>query len=296
MKFFKGATRTSPAYWQAVSWLLLSCVAFATLWVAIRFGSKTIHPFALVFYRNLGGCILVLPWILASRGRILKTRNLKSHTYRATSGTIATFTTFYAIAHAPIATVLSITYAAPLIASAFSVLFLSERMNRPQVLTLFLGFLGVLIVLRPSQLPFDLGVASAVIAAVFTAFSLLFIKALTYSEDTFALVIWSYLLMLPPSFLFALPFIEFLDPKSLPPIAAISVLALIGQLGTANAFKRAPASEVMPYDFVRFCLVILYGWLILGEKIDWMTAIGSFLILGSIIYLVRSQANRMRMR
>lgn len=267
-------------------WFILSCIAFAGLWVMIRLISQELHPFTVVVWRNFMGLVWLAPMILLNPG-LIRLERAPVHVRRATSGVIATFATFYAVANAPLATVLSINYTAPLFATIGAVMFLGERIRAIRITALAIGFAGMLLVLRPGTAPLDWGIGAAVVSALSTAFSLVAIKKLTGSDDPRAVAAWSFILTLPVSFVIVLAagLWEWPKPHLWPLLVALGACAAAGQMALAQAFQAAEASAVMPYDFVRFGLITLAGVLLFGERYDAMTLVGGAVILMSTIVL-----------
>jgi drug/metabolite transporter (DMT)-like permease len=198
--------------------------------------------------------------------------------------------TFYAVAHAPLATALSINYTAPLFATVGAVLFLGERIRARRVAALVVGFVGMLIVVRPGSLPMTPGVIAAMISAVSTAFSIVAIRALVTSDDSRAVAAWTFILTTIPSLVVA-SFVWTWPPRDVwPLLGMIGTAAAIGQLSLSRAFALAEASAILPYDFVRFGLIATAGILLFGERMDALTIVGGAIILATTIYLAVREA------
>jgi drug/metabolite transporter (DMT)-like permease len=270
-------------------WFILSCCAFAAMWVMIRYAARTLHSFEIVFFRNIIGLAVLLPMILATPGLIRRER-LKTHLARATSGFIATTGTFYAVANAPLATALAINYTAPLFGTLGAVLVLGEQLRWRRIAALAVGFAGMLMVLRPGQLPFTPGVAAAIISAVSTGYSIVAMRSLVGVDDSRAVAAWTFILTSLPSLAVAL-FVWVTPPPAVwPLLAGIGAAAAVGQLTLARAFSLAEASAVLPFDFVRLALVTAAGVLLFGEHYDAFTLAGGAVILASTIYLAWREA------
>ncbi len=267
----------------------MASVGFSAAWVFIRLASETIHPFALVFWRNTAGLLLILPFVLRDPA-IASPAQWKSHAMRSTSGVIGMFTVFYAVANAPMATVQAINFAGPIFATAGAALFLGEKLRARRVGALLTGFAGVLVVLRPGAQPLTPGIVSAVVAAVAVAFSIIAIKRLVGIARPMAVVFWSFALPVLPTLLVAIAFWTTPSGAAWLYILGIGAATLIAQIATVRAFSIAEATAVMPYDFVRFGITIAIGYLLFGESIDGITLIGGALILGSAIYLAYREA------
>ena len=269
---------------RGIFWMIVSSIAFASMWVMIRFASHDVHAFVIVFFRNLVGTLVLVPMMLRNKG-LMRIGRLKANLRRATSGFIATTGTFYAVSHAPLATALSINYTAPLFATVAAVLFLGEKLQARRVAALIAGFAGMLIVVRPGALPLTPGVLAAMVSAVATAFSIIAIRQLVASDDSRSVAAWSFILMTPPSLVLA---VLYWTPPPLalwPLLFIIGCVAAVGQLAMNRAFALAEASAVLPYDFVRFALVTLFGITIFDERLDAMTIAGGIVIFGATVYL-----------
>ena len=271
--------------------MIVSCIAFSTMWVLIRFASHDVHAFVIVFFRNAIGTLVLVPMMVRNKG-LMQLSRMRANGARATSGFIATTCTFYAVSHAPMATALSINYTAPLFATAGAVLFLGEKIHARRIAALIVGFAGMLIVVRPGALPpspeaqwLSPGVLAAMVSAVSTAFSIIAIRKLVATDDSRAVAAWTFILMTPPSLVMAAFFWTTPPPQVWPILFAIGCVAAIGQLSMNRAFALAETSAVLPYDFVRFGLVTLAGITLFDERLDALTVIGGIVIFGATIYL-----------
>ncbi len=269
---------------RGIFWMIVSSIAFASMWVMIRFASHDVHAFVIVFFRNLFGTLVLVPMMLRNKG-LMRISRLRANLRRATSGFIATTGTFYAVSHAPLATVLSINYTTPLFATVGAVLFLGEKIQARRVVALIIGFAGMLIVVRPGALPLTPGVLAAMLSAVSTAFSIIAIRQLVASDDSRSVAAWTFILMTPPSLVLA---VLYWTPPPLalwPLLFVIGCVAAVGQLAMNRAFALAEASAVLPYDFVRFGLVTIFGITVFDERLDAMTILGGIVIFGATVYL-----------
>jgi drug/metabolite transporter (DMT)-like permease len=274
-------------------WFIISCIAFASMWVMIRYAARNLHSFEIVFFRNFLGLIFLLPMMLKTPGLIRRDR-LPFHLKRATSGFLATMGTFYAVANAPLATTLAINYTAPLFGTVGAVLVLGERIRARRIAALAVGFVGMLLVLRPGHLPLTIGIAAAILSAVATGYSIVAMRSLVGVDDSRAVAAWTFILTTIPSLAVAL-FVWRAPPASAWFwLVGIGAAAAVGQLSLSKAFSLSEASAVLPLDFVRFGLVTAAGVLLFDERYDLLTLAGGALILGSTIYLAIREAQLRR--
>lgn len=274
-------------------WFILSCFAFASMWVTIRYAARHLHSFEITFFRNLIGLIVLMPMMIGNPGLIRLCR-LRLHLARATSGFIATMCTFYAVANAPLADALAINYTAPLFGTLGAVLMLGERIRARRMVALAVGFAGMLLVLRPGEVPFTPGIIAAIISAVATGYSIVAMRSLVGVDDPRAVAAWTFILTTLPSLVVAAFVWKTPTMAVWPLLAAIGAAAAIGQFSLTQAFAYSEASAVLPLDFVRFGLVTAAGILLFDERYDLLTLAGGALILGSTIYLAWREAQLKR--
>ena len=149
---YDSGVKPLPPSARGPAWMLVACVAFAVMWMVIRLASRSVHPFEVVFFRNVFGLAALTPMLLR-RPALLDPKRALPNLRRATSGLLGTLGTFYAVANAPLATALAINYTAPLFATLGAVLFLGERIHVRRGVALAVGFVGMLVVVRPGALP-----------------------------------------------------------------------------------------------------------------------------------------------
>ena len=274
-------------------WFIISCCAFASMWVMIRYAARHLHSFEITFFRNLIGLLVLMPMMVGNPG-LIKFSRLRLHLARATSGFIATMGTFYAVANAPLADALAINYTAPLFGTLGAVLMLGERIRARRIAALAVGFAGMLLVLRPGAVPLTPGIIAAIVSAVTTGYSIVAMRSLVGVDDPRAVAAWTFILTTLPSLAVA-AFVWQTPPVAVwPLLAGIGVAAAIGQFSLTQAFSFSEASAVLPLDFVRFGLVTAAGVLLFDEHYDAMTLAGGALILGSTIYLAVREAQLKR--
>jgi drug/metabolite transporter (DMT)-like permease len=134
------------------------------------------------------------------------------------------------------------------------------------------------------------GIAAALLAAVATGFSIITIKQLTKSEDSRVVTIFSFVFMLPPSLLLALPYWVWPSLGQLGLLVGVGVLASIGQLAMTRAFAGAEASAVLPYDALRLVVIVAIATLGFQDHLDAFAILGGVVILGSTIYLAHRES------
>lgn len=265
--------------------MLGSALMFGSMAVMIRLASEQLHAFEIAFFRNLFGFMFALPLLFRHGPSLLQTRKLRLYFLRCLIGIASMLCGFWAIVHLPLAEAVSISYATPIFVTLGAALVLGEVVRIRRWSAVVLGFIGVLLIVRPGATSFDVNALVALTAAVLSAAVALSIKALSRTEKPDAIVLYTSLLWVPMSLLPAL-FVW-----SWPQGIIWLWIVLAGFFGTAGhmlwtrALKLGDASLLTPISFMQVVVVGLYGWLLFEETPGRWTLIGAGIILASNYYI-----------
>ena len=282
---------THPAA-RAVLLMLFSTVLFGLMAVVIRLASETQHPFEIAFFRNLFGLLFTLPLLFKHGPGLLKTSKLPLYLLRCAIGTVGMMAGFWAIVHLPLAQAVAISYSTPLFVTIGAVWVLGETVRARRWAAVLIGFIGVIILLRPDADTFAGASLVALLAAVMSASVAISIKFLTRTESPDAIVVFTTALWVPMS----------LVPASLfwqtPSGITWLWLVLAGLFGTVahmcwtRALQLGDASILTPISFMQVLVVGVFGWWLFGESVDRYTLIGALIIFGSNLYLAHREISR----
>jgi drug/metabolite transporter (DMT)-like permease len=195
-----------------------------------------------------------------------------------------------------------------------SVVMLGERVGPRRWLALIIGFVGVLLIVRPGSVTFNLGSVFVLISVLFYALTVMITRKLQANDSTATMAYYSSLVYLVAALVLApLPIIVGEVPNAHPSIAFLirawsmpTLLdwAIMSGLGLvwagwmyfmSRAYSVAPASVIAPFEYVSLPINIMWGFVIWQEIPTWMTLAGAFLTLFSGIYvLYREQRERPR--
>jgi len=257
--------------------------------VLVRDLADEMHPLQLVFFRNLGQLLFMMPWLMKIGLGGLRTTRIKMYTLRGVIGIVTMISFFMAITMMPIAKATAISFSAPIFATLGAALLLGETVRVRRWTATIIGFIGTLIILRPGFVEMDLPILFAIVAAVFLAFSSLIIKSLSSTESPDQITLYMALYLTPLSFLPALFVWQWPDLAMLPWLVALGVLATAGHRSLNRAFAAADASAVMPYDYLRLPVTALIAYIAFGEGVDAWTWAGAAVIAASSIYIARRE-------
>lgn len=267
-----------------------TALCFAVMAIFIRLASHQIHAFEIAFFRNLFGLVFMLPWLARGSGLSrLHTGKFGLYVLRALFGIAAMLAFFWSLTAMPMAGAVALSFTAPLFITIGAALILGEVVRARRWTATIIGFLGMLVILRPGVAAVQPAAMAALFAAAAMAGSALTIKVLTRTEPSDAIVTWMVVLMTPLSLPAALWVWETPAPQTWLWLLLIGGFGTLGHMMLTRAMKTADASYVMPFDFTRLPAVAFMAWVLFGEVVDAWTWAGAAVIFAATVYIVHRE-------
>ena len=282
-----------------VLWMMGTLASFTALAVSIRALTATLSVYEVLAIRNLGGIVILGVYAaLAARGDIGAPRPLWLHGIRNVFHFAGQAAWTTGLTLLPIATVFALEFTAPAWTVVLAALFLRERLTTGRVAAVVLGFVGVLIILRPGLSAFDPAGLIVLFAAMMFAVQLTTTKRLTGSNTVLNILFWMNIMQLPlylvaqgltgrPPLLF-----PHLTLAMLPALIGLCTTGLLAHVCLTNAFRHGDAIVVVPIDFMRIPLITLVGVLLYGEAFDPLVLLGAGVTAAGIVWNIRAETRR----
>ena len=275
----------------ATSLMVASTLCFSLMHACVRhLGTvEDVHPFVTAFWRCLIGGGMLMLWALARGRPVPRGRAVAMIATRSVINTGAMLCFFVALAMTELTTITALNFTAPLFATLGAWLVLGERLRLRRIGALAVGFVGVVIVLRPGLAGDPLGPLLALASALMWAVAMLVIKRLTDTIDSISIAAYSGLMMaamILPLTLFVWQWPSLVQWGWL---ALVAVIASAAQVTLTEAFRRVEASAVMPFDFLKLIWASLLGYLWLSEVPSLEAWIGGAVIFASTLYIVHRE-------
>ncbi len=264
--------------------------------ILIRRASASMHPFEIAFFRSLFGALAAAPLLLRGGIRLLHTERLRFYVLRCAIGSLSMLALFWAIAHLPLAQAIALSYSSPLFVTIGAVLFLGEIVRLRRWSAVIVGFLGVLLIVRPGTDGFTAASLVAVLGAAFAGAVTISIKFLARSDPVDTIVLLTTWLWVPLSLPAALLVWERPVSELWPTLALIGMLGTAGQYTWTHALHLADASSLAPFSYLQLVVVAVLAWLAFGEIPNTVTALGAAIVLGSSLYIARRESALARRR
>jgi drug/metabolite transporter (DMT)-like permease len=279
---------------RAALLMLGSTLFFGLMAVAIRLASESLHTFQIAFFRNSFGLLAALPLLLRHGPDLLRTTQLPRYVVRCAIGIVSMLCGFWAIGHLPLAQAVALSYSTPIFVTIAAVIFLHEQVRARRWAAVALGFVGVLIIVRPGTEGFSAGTLVALAAAVLSGIVSIQIKQLSRTEPADRIVLLTTLLWVPMSLLPALTVWEWPHGIVWLWVIAAGVLGTSGHMLWTRALKLGDVSALTPISFMQLPVVALAGWLLFQERLDRWTVIGAAVIFAANVYIAHRETQLSR--
>ena len=269
--------------------MFISVCAFSLMDVIVKWSED--YPVGQVlFFRGFCGIIPIL--FLIPKDRYLdfyKTTRPFLHFKRCLAGLIALVSIFIALRNLPLATVVSITFAAPIFTTIFSIFLLNEKVGLYRWLAVLVGFVGIIIISEPGFSSLNLYYIYPIIFCLGLSYVAIAIRKLSSTEPVWLIsFFFSFSIML-------LSFLSFYQNWILPSLIDLFLLSLIGILGglanlwLSQSYKLSEVSLVTPLKYLALVFAIIFGYFIWDEVPTFKTLIGAGLVILSSFIIFRRE-------
>ncbi len=274
-----------------VTLLAISATLFgSSMGAGVKLLSDDLHPIIICFYRCLMGLILIIPFVALNNFKALKSNNTKLQLIRASINIISMICWFSAIGimHFEKATALGFT--TPLFTTILAVIVLGEVIRFHRTAALILGFIGIIIIIRPGYVPFEYGTLLMLAASLSFSFVLIFVKKLSATDSSLTIIFYHLLYMTPVFFILSLFYWESVSFNQLIIFVFMGASGLLSHWCLAQAFKLSDTTFVMPLQFTKLIWASLIGLFIFAEQPDIWTWVGGVIIFISVVYITYREA------
>lgn len=266
---------------KAAIWMIGAIFSFSAMAVAGREVSFALDTFEIMLFRSIVGVIIVIcvAFVFKTWHQINR-QQFPLHFGRNLAHFIGQNLWFYAVTVIPLAQVFALEFTSPIWVILLSPLLLGERITLVRAIAAVMGFIGILMVARPDIVGVNAGVVMAASSAIFFAFTIIFTKRLTRTQSITCILFYLTVLQLFFGLItagydgdIAMP-----DAATLPWLVLIGIAGLLAHFCITNALAIAPATVVVPIDFVRLPAIAIIGMLAYGEVLDLWVILGAAII------------------
>lgn len=272
---------------RAVFWMMGALASFTSMALAARELTMEMSVFQALFFRSVICMAVLLPIAARSRFQAVRTDHLRVHLARNVVHYVGQLGWVFGISVLPLAAVFSIEFTVPIWTAIMAALFLGEPFTRWRAIAIAMGFVGILVIVRPGSSMVDWGAFSVLGAAICYAATFVFTRHMAATESPLSIIFWMNAVQLPLGLLPSLALWVTPSTDAYPWIVVIGLGGLASHWCVAHAMRHADAAVVAPMDFIRLPLIAFIGFVIYAEPWNPFVLIGGVLIFsGNMINIL----------
>ena len=269
--------------------MFMSVCAFSIMDLVVKWSES--YPLGqVIFFRGFFGVLLY--FLIMPRDRIKNfyyTKRPGLHFLRCFFGLIALLSIFTALRNLPLATVVSISFAAPIFTTILSIFLLSEKVGFFRWLAVIVGFVGIIIITEPGFTSLNIYFIYPVIFCLGMSYVAITIRQLSTSEPVWLISLYFSATITLASF-FTIPYGWIMpDIQDLILLMSIGILGGAANLWLSQSYKFSEVSLVTPLKYLALVFAIIFGYLIWNEVPSIKTLTGAFLVITSSIIIFRRE-------
>ncbi|WP_262030570.1 DMT family transporter [Microvirga sp. Mcv34] len=264
--------------WVSAGWLLLDMALVTTMQALVKAEGETYPAIQLVFLRSLVGFISVAPLVWRHRRKLADLSNIRGHLTRVAFNSAALTLNFAAFAALPLALVTAIGFTRPLLLLVMAAMMLGERVSGIRYAFTALGFIGVIIMVQPDAIPWNMGLVAAFGSVFFGTLAVVQTRRLAGENTVVLMLFYTVGLTLLTSIPAALAWVP-IPWSEAPSIILVGVLAQLGQYCWLQAYQKQEARLLAPIGYLSILFSGFAGWLYFGEIPSLSLCIGAAIVV-----------------
>ena len=253
--------------------------------VFLKFAQEDTNVFSVGFMRFFFGFLLIFPFIIKSKFKIYNTDNLKFHITRSIINVPMMILGFAALMYIPLDQIKAIGFLSPILVVILSVIFLKERIYLIRTFSLILGFIGVIIILRPGIIEISIGAYMVLTSTFLWSTVIIITKYMSESDSPMTIITYQYTFVS----IFTLPLaIVYWSNISLTSVFYSLMAAIVGtvlHLCINTSYKMASLTVLQPVWFSQLLWATIFSLILFNESIDYFTYIGGSLVFISVLII-----------
>ena len=258
----------------------------------IRSAQYDSNVYTIGFLRFFFGLIIIFPYLIKKKFIPYKTKNFKFYFIRGLFNLPMMILGFGALVYVPFEQFKALHFLSPIIVVLLSFIIFREKVYMYRILALVIGFIGMLIIVRPGIVDFNIGTIMILISLTFWSLLIIVSKFVSKDDSPITMVTYQYTLMT----IFALPLaIYFWQMPSLQSLIFVFIGAISGtilHLSLALSYKYAELSVTQPVWFSGLIFGSAFGFFVFNETPDVWTWIGGIVVFSSVLLITYNERSK----
>ena len=273
--------------------LTISASFFAVLMEAlIKAAQYDSNVYTIGFFRFFFGFLIILPYLVTKKFNTYKTKNLKFYIIRGAFNIPVMILGFGALVYVPLEQFKAMHFLSPIIVVLLSFIIFREQIYRFRILALIIGFLGMLIIVRPGYVDFNIGTIMILVSLTFWSFIIILSKFVSKDDSPITMVTYQYTLMTIFAFPLAIYFWQMPSSISILLVFIAAASGTILHLCLGLAYKYADLSVTQPIWFTGLIFGSGFGYFVFNEIPDFWTWIGGIVVFSSVLVITYFEKNK----
>ena len=269
--------------------LMAAAAGFSVMVLLVKMAGERLHVTQILLVRQAIMMLIVMPSVLNHFPGCLKTKRLDLQIMRVVFALVAMLCGFYSIIHMPLADAVAIGFAKSFFVTIFAIWLLKEVVGIRRWAAVGVGFIGVIVMMRPGSEGFDPNAILALIGAAGAGLVMVIIRKLSQTDQPITTLSYQAFLV---AFCVALPALYYWQPPTAIEwglMVAIGVVSYGAQMLNIYAYSWGEASVLASLDYVRLLYATFLGWLVFDTFPGPYTWLGALVIIGASIYTVQRE-------
>ncbi len=273
-----NAAKNPVSLWTSTGWLLLDMSLVTIMQVIVKAEGATYPAVQLVFLRSLVGLVSVAPLVWRKRTALTNLSSIRGHLARVAFNSAALTFNFAAIAALPLTLVTAIGFTRPLVLLVMAAIMLGENVGKTRYIFTALGFIGVIIMVQPDAVPWNLGLVAAFGSVFFGSMAVVQTRRLAGDDTIVLMLFYTVGLTLLTSIPAAIVWVP-IPWSEAPNIILIGLLAQLGQYCWLQAYQKQEARLLAPLGYLSIFFSGFAGWFFFGEVPSAVLGIGAVIVV-----------------
>ena len=287
----------APNPTRGIALKLASVLLFTVMAACVKAAREVAPPGETVFFRSFFAIppIIAYAWLRGRLGEVFVARDPLAHATRGVVGVAAMFCGFFALGYMPLPELISINFAAPLMATGLAAILLGEKVRLFRWTAVAVGLAGVIVMIQPRLTLFADGAVSdaeaigagfALAGAALMAFATIHIRRLVRTETTLSIVFW-FTMVCTLAGLSTAPFgWAWPDGATFALLVTAGLLGGVAQILLTESYVHADASTLAPFDYSSMLYGLAIGWIVFAEIPSLQVLVGAAIVIGAGLFII----------
>jgi drug/metabolite transporter (DMT)-like permease len=271
---------------SAIIWAITSSFWISLMLCGVRYLSQDYNPSMIIFWRLLFGLVFMLPWLIKHGTKSLKTSNKKLYIIRAAIGVAGMLIWFQALTMLPLPQATALSFTSPIFSTILAIIILKEIPGIRRWTAIIIGFLGVIVIIRPGIEEFNNAALLVLLATSLWSLASILVKKLSHTESPYLVTFYMCFFMLPFSIILAMiNWQDIVTSQHLLWFAFLGATSNLAHISMVKAFSKSDLTLIMPFDFMRLVFIGIMAYFFFGDITNIYDILGSAIIITSSIYI-----------